>query len=276
MPKTESASAVWLKERGSHALHELSRGVASNPFSISSIQTQPIVVKRFQEIEKNKVHKSHEQSNLQQNFDECLQGQFSVLEDGRRLISLFESANESTFLHEMAHVFYDDMERLAPLDSEVSEDFTVVEAWAMWHEGAAKEYRGTPWEKEFAEHEAAILAAQAKGDVKEELSLRQAWRHERFARGLEAYIKEVEAPTSRLAAVFEKCRKLLCTVSAGKSGEGNLAGSTTIKATSTASAEPAKPPGTVSESAGSQGADLTGKPKAELACRVQALLRARG
>ena len=59
MPKTESASAVWLKERGSHALHELSRGVASNPLSISSIQAQPIVVKRFQEIEKNKVHKSH-------------------------------------------------------------------------------------------------------------------------------------------------------------------------------------------------------------------------
>lgn len=57
---------------------------------------------------------------------------------------------------------------------------------------------------------------------------------------------------------------------------GNLAGSTTIKATSTASAEPAKLPGTVSESAGSQGADLTGKPKAELAYRVQALLRARG
>ena len=70
MPKTESASAVWLKERGSHALHELSRGVASNPLSISSIQAQPIVVKRFQEIEKNKVHKSHEQSNLQQSFAE--------------------------------------------------------------------------------------------------------------------------------------------------------------------------------------------------------------
>jgi len=46
--------------------------------------------------------------------------------------------------------------------------------------------------------------------------------------------------------------------------------------TSTASAEPAKPPGTVSESAGSHGADLAGKPKAELAYRVQALLRARG
>ena len=223
MPKTESASAVWLKERGSHALHELSRGVASNPSSISSIQAQPIVVKRFQEIEKNKVHKSHEKSNLQQSFDECLQGQFSVLEDGRRLISLFESANESTFLHEMAHVFYDDMERLAPLDSEVSEDFAVVEAWAMWHEGAAKEYRGTPWEKEFAEHEAAILAAQAKGDVKEELSLRQAWRHERFARGFEAYIKEGEAPTSRLAAVFKKGRQLLCTVYHSFIGAGGRA-----------------------------------------------------
>ena len=47
MPKTESASAVWLKERGSHALHELSRGLASNPFSISSIQIEFILVKHI-------------------------------------------------------------------------------------------------------------------------------------------------------------------------------------------------------------------------------------
>ena len=160
---------------------------------------------------------------MRQNFDKCLQGQFSVLEDGRRLISLFEPANESTFLHEMAHVFYDDMERLALLDSEVSEDFDVVEAWAMWHEGAAKEYRGTPWEKEFAEREAAILDAQAKGDIKEKLSLRQAWCHERFTRGFEAYIKEGEAPTSRLAAVFEKGRQLLCTVHHSFLGAGGRA-----------------------------------------------------
>ena len=35
------------EERGPHALHELSRGVASNPLSIFSIQADFIVVKLF-------------------------------------------------------------------------------------------------------------------------------------------------------------------------------------------------------------------------------------
>ena len=111
MPKAENAAAAWLKERGSHALHELSRGVASNPLSISSIQANAIVVKHFQEIENNKTHL---QADIHQGLNEHFQGQFSVLQEGKRLVHLFEAADESTFLHEMAHVFYDDMERLAP------------------------------------------------------------------------------------------------------------------------------------------------------------------
>ena len=69
-----------------------------------------------------------------------IQGQFSVLQEGSRLVSLFEAADESTFLHETAHIFYDDLARLAPFDEETAEDLAEVDAWASWYEGAAKEY----------------------------------------------------------------------------------------------------------------------------------------
>ena len=62
-------------------------------------------------------------------------------------------------------------------------------------------------EKEFAAREAAILAARKKGDVKAEHTLIEEWKHERFARGFEVYIKEGKAPTGRLASIFEKGKR---------------------------------------------------------------------
>lgn len=85
-----------------------------------------------------------------------IQGQFSVLQEGSCLFSLFEAADESTFLHETAHIFYDDLARLAPFDEETAEDLAEVDAWASWYEGAAKEYEDTPWAMEFAARERAI------------------------------------------------------------------------------------------------------------------------
>ena len=115
------------------------------------------------------------------------------------------------------------MERLAPRDVQTSQDFAVVEAWTAWHEGAADEYKGTPWEKEFAAREAVILAARAKGDDEEEKSLLQAWRHERFARGFELYLKEGDAPSSGLATIFEKGKRLLRAVYHGFTSAGGRA-----------------------------------------------------
>ena len=85
-----------------------------------------------------------------------IQGQFSVLQEGSRFVSFFEAADESTFLHETAHIFYDDLARLAPFDKETAEDLAKVDAWASWYEGAAKEYEDTPWAMEFAARERAI------------------------------------------------------------------------------------------------------------------------
>ena len=85
-----------------------------------------------------------------------IQGQFSVLQEGSRFVSFFEAADESTFLHETAHIFYDDLACLAPFDEETAEDLAEVDAWASWYEGAAKEYEDTPWAMEFAARERAI------------------------------------------------------------------------------------------------------------------------
>ena len=67
-----------------------------------------------------------------------------------------KAADESTFLHEIEHIFYDDLARLAPFDEETAEDLAKVDAWASWYEGAAKEYEDTPWAMEFAARERAI------------------------------------------------------------------------------------------------------------------------
>ena len=49
------------------------------------------------------------------------------------------------------------------------------------------------------------------------------WRHERFARGFEIYIKEGKAPTGRLAAIFEKGKKFLRAVYHGFTDSGGRA-----------------------------------------------------
>ena len=77
-------------------------------------------------------------------------------EDGKRIITLFESADESTFMHEMGHMFLMDLDELAKMDEASAKDLATVNEWAEWHEGAAKEYENTPWAQEFRAHEAAI------------------------------------------------------------------------------------------------------------------------
>ena len=117
-----------------------------------------------------------------------------MLQEGSRLVSLFEAADESTFLHETAHIFYDD---LASFDEETAEDLAEVDAWASWYEGAAKEYEDTPWAMEFAARERAIREAIRTHDEVLEERLKAEWREERFARGFERYLEEGRAPRRR-------------------------------------------------------------------------------
>ena len=109
-------------------------------------------------------------------------------EDGKRIITLFESADESTFMHEMGHMFLMDLDELAKFDEASAKDLETVNAWAQWHEGAADEYAGTDFADEFRDHENAILAAKKSGDAVAEKAAMERWRQERFARGFEMYL----------------------------------------------------------------------------------------
>lgn len=132
------------------------------------------------------------------------QGFITPFSNGKRIITLLEGADESTFAHEMSHMFLMDLEDLAQIDDVSAKELEVVDKWAEWHEGAAKEYRRTPWAKEFRAREKRILDAEAAGDTETAEREKQQWRQERFARGWELYLKEGKAPARGLKAVFRK------------------------------------------------------------------------
>lgn len=150
----------------------------------------------------------------------AVQGYTSVLSDGKRLVSLLDSADESTFLHEMGHVFLLDLQDLAEVDQTAANDMAAVEGWTTWKKGQAKEYKGTAWEQEFADREQAIVKAMADGDEATVNQLKDEWAQERFARGLERYLESGEAPSSKLKAVFEKFKQFLTRIYEAFKGEG--------------------------------------------------------
>lgn len=149
-----------------------------------------------------------------------VQGETAPLENGRRVVSLFEHADESTFLHEMGHVFLLDLQDLAEVDQTAANDMAAVEGWTTWKKGQAKEYKGTAWEQEFADRENAIVKAMADGDEETVNQLKDKWAQERFARGLERYLESGEAPSSKLKDVFEKFKQFLTHIYNAFKGEG--------------------------------------------------------
>lgn len=149
-----------------------------------------------------------------------VQGQTSLLANGKRMVSILETADESTFMHEMAHVFLYDLEELAQIDDVSAKELGIVNEWAEWHKGAAKDYKGTPWAKEFAALEDRILDAEAYGRLDEADKLKRQWKHERYARAFEIYLRDGQAPAKGLKAVFRKFKQFLRQIYAAFTSDG--------------------------------------------------------
>lgn len=147
-------------------------------------------------------------SMLKQMLRQEVKGEISK-EDGKRIITLFESADESTFMHEMGHMFLMDLDELTKMDEASAKELETVNAWAEWHEGAAEEYKDTDFVKEFRDYENAILAAKKSGDVVAEKAALERWRQERFARGFEMYLSEGKAPSAAMRSVFRRFKAFL-------------------------------------------------------------------
>lgn len=122
-------------------------------------------------------------------------------------IHLFDAADQSSFIHESAHMFLSDMEKLARepnAPAGIVADLQAVKNWAGYKPGQMTGYQGTALEKEFQEYAEAIREAKKTGNAVAIKAAEERWMHERFARGFERYLADGEAPTPSLKHVFEK------------------------------------------------------------------------
>lgn len=148
-----------------------------------------------------------------------LKGQTAFKTTGEKIISLFKAADQSTFMHEMAHIYLHDMLALAELPNapkQLLNDVATINRWAAWNDTQfAKEYKGTAMESEFKKLNEQMKTAVAKGSVEIEgktMTLEQMqrlWMQERFARGFENYLKSGEAPTEATRSIFRRFKQWL-------------------------------------------------------------------
>ena len=112
-------------------------------------------------------------------YNQSINGMTTINSPTDRLIQIFKTADRSTFLHEMGHVFFDDIKNLAEMENAPEQlvmDWNKLKEWSEWDD------------------------TQGADNTK---------AHERFARGWEAYLREGKAPTKGLQRVFRMFSKWL-------------------------------------------------------------------
>lgn len=130
-------------------------------------------------------------------------------------IHLFDGADQSSFVHEAAHMYLTEMSKMA-VDEAVPkgllEDWNTIQNWAAYKPEDIKDYEGTAREKEFKSYAKAIEDARKSGDVIAIRAAEERWMQERFARGFERYIAEGKAPTQALQSAFRKFKSWLVSI----------------------------------------------------------------
>ena len=112
-------------------------------------------------------------------YNQSINGMTEIMKDGERIISIFKTADRSTFLHEMGHVFFDDIQKLASMDNapkQLLDDWNALKEWSGWVDGE---------------------------------NVDNTKAHEKFARGWESYLRSGKAPTKGLQRVFRQFSKWL-------------------------------------------------------------------
>lgn len=174
--------------------------------------------------EKNKKVVQKKVQKIKNETTTNIKGDITLLSNGQRVINLYKSADESTFVHEMAHMFLMDLDELAKIDELSKKELDIVNDWASWkNEKSIDEYKNAPWYKEFKARHESIINAQNAGDVAKVEELKEAWRQERFARAFELYLQKGTAPSKGLKDVFRKFKKFLRDIYIGFTSIGGVA-----------------------------------------------------
>lgn len=149
------------------------------------------------------------------------------------VIELFDGANESTVIHEGAHMFLSMLENMSQMSEEnvatyfngdtakacaalksMQGDLSTIRSWAAFSEDHLSEYKGTILEKEFTKYAEDIRAGKA--------GAMERWMQERFARGFEKYLMDGSAPTKEMQGVFRRFKKWLTDIYKTAKNLGNV------------------------------------------------------
>ena len=112
-------------------------------------------------------------------YNQSINGMTTIKSKTERIVELFKTADKSTFMHEMGHVFFDDIKTLAEMENapeQLVTDWNKLKEWSGWVDGE---------------------------------NVDNTKAHEKFARGWESYLRSGEAPTSALQRVFRQFSKWL-------------------------------------------------------------------
>lgn len=130
-------------------------------------------------------------------------------------IHLFDGADQSSFVHEAAHMYLTEMSKMAIAEAApkgLLEDWNTIQEWAVYKPEDIKDYEGTAREKEFKSYAKDVENARKSGDAIAIRAAEERWMQERFARGFERYVAEGKAPTQALQSAFRKFKSWLVSI----------------------------------------------------------------
>lgn len=200
--------------------------------TVNFLESQGIVVREYdQDVEGDREAKAKELSQkLNVYFQNKYQGSY---DRNANVIELFDGANESTVIHEGAHMFLSMLENMSQMSEEnvatyfngdtakaraalkgMQGDLSTIRSWTAFSEDHLSEYKGTILEKEFTKYAEDIRAGKA--------GAMERWMQERFARGFEKYLMEGSAPTKEMQGVFRRFKKWLTDIYKTAKNLGNV------------------------------------------------------
>lgn len=200
--------------------------------TVNFLESQGIVVREYdQDVEGDREAKAKE---LGQKLNVYFQNKYQGSYDrNANVIELFDGANESTVIHEGAHMFLSMLENMSQMSEEnvatyfngdtakaraalksMQGDLFTIRSWAAFSEDHLSEYKGTILEKEFTKYAEDIRAGKA--------GAMERWMQERFARGFEKYLMEGSAPTKEMQGVFRRFKKWLTDIYKTAKSLGNV------------------------------------------------------
>ena len=161
-------------------------------------------------------------NKLQNQVNQYFQGEkyLGAYDRDTNAIEIFNGANQSTVIHEGAHMYLSMLEEYASLSpaemaryfegdeskataslQKMTADLKTIREWAAYTGDHLKEYEGTSLEKEFKKYGEDIENGVEGAEER--------FMQERFARGFEKYLMEGSAPTKELKGVFRRFKSWL-------------------------------------------------------------------